>query len=388
MARGCYVARIAADIPYIRGRRALNRTTASVSGPSANASHVFKSTVSDDLPAEERHLQRLQRMATLGTLASGLGHDLRNLVMPVLLRLDVVAASNDLSEKARTDLASIRQSILRLQRLAGGLRLLSSDPFDQRDESQLTSLHDWWLDLQPIVADALPPHSIIEASIDSELPKVAIPPGVLAQILINLVMNSRQAMEHTPSPRLRLTARSESDRVLIEIADNGSGMDEETRRRCFEPYFTTRARGYATGLGLSTGRALMNRYGGDLLLAAEPDVGTSFTLTIPVTVQAASGTNGTHRRVRLLLRDPRQLAMLRLLIRHRGLVELPPTSTEGADLTICDVDALPLVMDSDASTTHGTGSIIAIGTPRAETTPDSVRWVDPKDFSILDDVLH
>ena len=122
---------------------------------------VFKSTVSDDLPVEERHLQRLQRMATLGTLASGLGHDLRNLVMPVLLRLDVVAATTDLPEKARMDLASIRQSILRLQRLAGGLRLLATDPFDQRDESQITKLHDWWADLQPIVVDALPPHAIL-----------------------------------------------------------------------------------------------------------------------------------------------------------------------------------------------------------------------------------
>ena len=80
--------------------------------------------------------------------------------------------------------------------------------------------------------------------------------------------------------------------------------------------------------------------------------------------------------------------MLRLLIRHRGLEELPPSSTEGADLTICDVDALPLVMNPEASTTHATGSIIAIGTPRADATPSAVRWVDPKDFSILDDVLH
>lgn len=327
-------------------------------------------------------------MATLGTLASGLGHDLRNLVMPVLLRLDVVAASNELPEKARNDLASIRQSILRLQRLAGGLRLLSSDPFDQRDESQLTSLHDWWLDLQPIVVDALPPHSVVEADIGSDLPKVAIPPGVLAQILINLVMNSRQAMEHTTSPRLRLIAHEADGRVEVDIEDNGSGMNEETRRRCFEPYFTTRARGYATGLGLSTGRALMNRYGGDLVLGAERDVGTTFTMSIPVRIQSVS-TNGYHRRVRLLLRDPRQLAMLRLLIKHRGLEELPSHTTESADLTICDVDALPLVTGSDASSsTRTAGSIIAIGTPKGDPTQESVRWVDPKDFSILDDVLH
>jgi nitrogen-specific signal transduction histidine kinase len=349
---------------------------------------VFKSTVSEELPAQERHLQRLQRMATLGTLASGLGHDLRNLVMPVLLRLDVVSASNDLSEKARMDLASIRQSILRLQRLAGGLRLLSSDPFDQRDESQLTTLHEWWEDLQPIVVDALPPHTLVEAHIPRDLPVVAVPPGTLAQILINLVMNSRQAMERTSAPRMTLSARPEDHRVLLDVGDNGSGMDAETRRRCFEPYFTTRARGYATGLGLSTGRALMNRYGGDLLLGAEQDVGTTFSLSMPVRTHLPAGHDGTARRVRLFVRDPRQLAMLRLLIRHRGLEELPVTTTESVDLTICDVEALPTVLGGSQTSSTSAGSIIAIGTPKSDTVPDAIRWVDPRDFSVLDDVLH
>ena len=329
-------------------------------------------------------------MATLGTLASGLGHDLRNLVMPVLLRLDVVTASNELPEKARNDLASIRQSMLRLQRLAGGLRLLSSDPFDQRDEAQLTTLHDWWQDLQPIVVDALPPHSVVDVRIADDLPVVAVPPGALAQILINLVMNSRQAMEFTPAPRLALTGRLESGRVLLDVEDNGAGMDSETRRRCFEPYFTTRARGYATGLGLSTGRALLNRHGGDLILGAEHEGGTTFTLSLPVRVKAPVGKNGATRRVRLLVRDPRQLAMLRLLIRHRGLEELSATNMDNADLTICDVDALPLVVGREQSSGRNgdAGSIIAIGTPKADAAPDSVKWVDPKDFSMLDDVLH
>jgi signal transduction histidine kinase len=351
--------------------------------------NVFKSTVSEELPAEERHLQRLQRMATLGTLASGLGHDLRNLVMPVLLRLDVVTASPDLPEKARLDLASIRQSILRLQKLAGGLRLLASDPFDQRDESQLTNLHDWWEELQPIVADALPPHSTVDARIESGLPIVAVPPGTLAQILINLVLNSRQAMEFTASPRLVLGTRSEAGRILLDVQDNGSGMDEETRRRCFEPYFTTRARGYATGLGLSTGRALLNRYGGDLLLGHVQDIGTTFTLVMPTRAAAINGQNGTRKRVRVLVRDPRQLAILRMLIRHRGFEELAPTVMDRADLTICDVEALPLVLQgNDSELAGGQGDVIAIGPSRPESIPDSVRWVDAKDFAVLDDVLH
>jgi hypothetical protein len=110
---------------------------------------------------------------------------------------------------------------------------------------------------------------------------------------------------------------------------------------------------------------------------------------MPVRVPAPVGENGKHRRVRLLLHDPRQLAMLRLLIRHRGLEELPSNTTEPADLTICDVEALPSVIGTEASsTTHAAGSIIAIGTPKSDMTPDAVRWVDPRDFSILDDVLH
>jgi K+-sensing histidine kinase KdpD len=327
-------------------------------------------------------------MATLGTLASGLGHDLRNLVMPVLLRLDVVASTADLPEKARRDLASIRQSIQRLQRLAAGLRLLSSDPFDQRDEAQLTTLHEWWEDLKPIVIDALPSHTILDASIESDLPVVAVPPATLAQVLINLVMNSRQAMERTVHPTLNVTARVEDGRVLLDVADNGSGMDDETRRRCFEPYFTTRARGYATGLGLSTGRALLNGYGGDLVLGEEQDEGTTFTISLPTRVATQVGQSPTARRVRLLVRDPRQLAMLRLLIRHRGLEELPSTTADDADLTICDVDELPVLLGAGAASAATEGSIIAIGTPRGDSSPSSIRWVDPRDFSLLDDVLH
>lgn len=307
--------------------------------------------------------------------------------MPVLLRLDVVAASTELPEKARLDLASIRQSILRLQRLAGGLRLLATDPFDQRDESQLTKLQDWWEDLQPIVVDALPPHTVVDARIDKDLPQVSIPPGTLAQILIALVMNSRQAMEFTPAPTLVLRTRSEPGRLLLDVVDNGSGMDPETRRRCFEPYFTTRARGFATGLGLSTGRALLNRYGGDLVLGDEPEVGTLFTLVMPARPSGESGLNGARKRIRLMIRDPRHLAMLRLLIRHRGFKELSPTDMDSPDLTICDTDSLTRVLHG-AAPESDLSKVIAIGTARPESIPDGVRWVDPRDFSLLDDVLH
>ena len=80
--------------------------------------------------------------------------------------------------------------------------------------------------------------------------------------------------------------------------------------------------------------------------------------------------------------------MLRLLIRHRGLEELPATATETPDLTICDVDELPVLLGNGETAGADDGSIIAIGTPRADIPPASFRWVDPRDFSLLDDVLH
>jgi len=354
---------------------------------------VASPSVPEELPHEERELHRLQRMAMLGTLASGLGHDLRNLVMPVLLRLDVVAASTDLPEKAKGDLASIRHSILRLQRLASGLRLLASDPFDQRGEAQLTSLNDWWQDMQPIVVDSLPGKTVIEVKIDPDLPPVAVPPATLAQILINLVLNSRTAMELEGSPRLWLHARVVGDCVRLDVRDNGTGMDAETRARCFEPYFTTRAREFATGLGLSTGRALLNRYGGDLTLGVEEASGTTFTITLPIRGTMAIADRRDRRRVRLLIQDPRQLAMLRLLVRHRGLVELSATESSPADLTICDPEALAAIVKAGhgaaGSGLGSSGDIIAIGTPPGdEQAEGAVRWVDPRDFSVLDDVLH
>jgi hypothetical protein len=100
------------------------------------------------------------------------------------------------------------------------------------------------------------------------------------------------------------------------------------------------------------------------------------------------GHDVTARRVRLHVRDPRQLAMLRLLIRHRGLEELPATTAESADLTICDVDELPTVLRGNEASATSAGSIIAIGTPQSHGVPDAIRWVDPRDFSVLDDVLH
>ncbi|MGQ0647176.1 MAG: sensor histidine kinase [Gemmatimonadaceae bacterium] len=340
---------------------------------------------------EERHLQQLQRLTMLGTLAAGLGHDLRNLVMPVLLRLDVLSASRDLPDSARADLASIRTSVNYLQRLANGLRLLSSDPYDQREEVQFTRLGAWWDEVHPLVMDALPASSRLVVDLPDSLPAVAVPPGTLAQIIVNLTMNATRAMQGTESPQLTISARAEGNTVRVDVSDNGEGMDTETRRRCFEPFFTTRPREHATGLGLSVGRALMTRYGGDLSLSATGAVGATFTLHLPVDARESSRRGSPGQLVRLALADSRQLVVVRLMLAQHGLVEEPSgidAVDTAAHLVICDDATFARERETAlARVPNVTRRFIVISaTLPTEAMPD-VDWIDSRRLSALPDVL-
>ncbi|MEO6445296.1 MAG: HAMP domain-containing sensor histidine kinase [Gemmatimonadaceae bacterium] len=344
----------------------------------------------DETPSRERHLQQLQRMAMLGTLAAGLGHDLRNLIMPVLLRLDVLAESKELPESAREDIAGIRTSIARLQRLAGGLRLLAANPFDQRDEHQLTHLPQWWHDLHPLVVDALAPNTRIEVLLPPHLPPVAVPPGTLAQVMINLVMNARRAMDDHEAPQLKVTAAASGTEVVLHLRDNGCGMDPETRRRCFEPFFTTRPREYATGLGLSTGRALMSHYRGDLTLSEADDTGATFSLHLPIH-QSALGTARTWHKpsVRIALRDPRQQAVVRLLLSQRGMREWAEgDAAVRPDVVICDAASVAeMLPDGERRAGETEVRLIAIGEPNDTMTGRDIEWIASSRFYSLSDVL-
>ncbi|MFN8571195.1 MAG: HAMP domain-containing sensor histidine kinase [Gemmatimonadaceae bacterium] len=348
------------------------------------------SSTSDDHVDQAPDFRHLQRLAMVGTLATGLGHDLRNLVMPILLRLDVLAASHDLPEGARADLAGIRRSITDLQRLAGGLRLLGSDPFQPRGEAQVTRLADWWQELRPVIADALPSGTTIAAEVPADLPAVSIPPTVLAQVVINLVMNARRAMEGLTAPRLEVVIAREVEQLCMHVSDNGQGMDDEVRARCFEPYFTTRPREYATGLGLATARALMRRYRGDLTLASStPGHGATFALRLPIDAAASSGTRRTAR-ARILLSDPRQQVMVRRMLTQQGVQESGTTDREAADIIVCDATTIP-----NLATLHVTWAadrpprVIALGVAPDDAPSDGrIHWVYPGDTSRLRDLLR
>lgn len=345
-------------------------------------------------PPNERDLQNLQRLAMVGTLASGLGHDLRNVVMPVLLRLDVLGVSPSVPDSVRADLAAIRQSVLHLQRLAGGLRLLSSDPRES-SEVQFTRLVPWWEEVCPLVVDALAANTVLDHRFPQDLPQVRVPPSALAQVTMNLTMNARRAMEDLERPVLRVAARVVGDEVQVEVCDNGRGMDQVTRDHCFDPFFTTRPRELSTGLGLSTALGLMRQYGGDLTVDETREAGSSFIMHLPISNSAPQGDDRAARTIRFVVSDLRQLAVLRLVARQRGLREWSSDDDQAPDVLVGDgaaIAAMQAPRQGSGVPNEDIGDdtrIIAIGSPDefADQVEDA-EWLAVRDLSEFGELLR
>ena len=144
----------------------------------------------------EESLERLRltdRLASIGSLAAGLGHDMNNVLFPVRCWLDALGEA-DLDESSQAELASIRQSVEYLQQLSDGLRLLALDPEQDGAEPGATDLQAWWDDVRPLFLSALPKEATLEGEIAILLPPVGLARHQLTQAVFNLVVNAGAAI--------------------------------------------------------------------------------------------------------------------------------------------------------------------------------------------------
>jgi two-component system NtrC family sensor kinase len=127
----------------------------------------------------------------------------------------------------------------------------------------------------------------IDIAIDlaNDVPNVLADPHQLQRVIINLVSNAQYVLRSRPAPRI-LTIRSEVDpygeRVVISVSDNGGGIPPDIRSRIFDPFFTTKPVGKGTGLGLALCHGIITAHGGTITVESEADVGTTFTITLPI----------------------------------------------------------------------------------------------------------
>ncbi len=272
-----------------------------------------------DLAESQARLRVADRLASLGTLTAGLGHDMNNVLFPIRCRLDALDWKT-LTPDVRELLAATRQTIDYLQELARGLHLLAIDAEESRGFDGATSIAAWWNQVKPLMTKMVPPAVTLETDLAADLPSVRIAPHQLTQAVLNLITNASEAMPGGGRVQIRARRNGRWPQVCISVSDEGVGMTEEVAQRAFDPFFTTKTRSLSTGLGLTLVHNVARLCGGSINVESTPGRGSIIELVLP----AANGTQGPNRpagepgRAVVSLRDRRTAAWVTRVLRTAG----------------------------------------------------------------------
>jgi two-component system, cell cycle sensor histidine kinase and response regulator CckA len=255
----------------------------------------------DERTRLSEQLARAQRLDAVGQIAGGLAHDLNNLLVVMVFNLSLAEESLDDAVRrvgaepvraVRQDLGELRLAVDRAGRLTS--KLLE---FAQRhdSDSEVASIADAIETVQGLIARSLGAGVSLVLDLDEGLPPVAADPIKLERALVNLVINARDAMDEggtirivgriatiVPSGKARPSGASTGPSALIvEVIDDGCGMEQSVQARAFEPLFTTKGEG-GSGLGLATVAAFADEYDGSVYVDSVPGRGTRVSITLPV----------------------------------------------------------------------------------------------------------
>ena len=246
----------------------------------------------------QKQAETAQRMEAVGTLAGGIAHDFNNALTGIIGFADLLRMRLGKEPKLRGDVDEIlkcaeRASTLTRQLLAFARRqVIDPVPLDLN-----TAIRDLSRLMKKVSGEQIE----VRTRLAGGIPPIFADRGQIDQVLLNLCLNSRDAMPGggeflVSTDAVFLEAERVEDQavmpagryVLLAVADNGFGMDEATRKRAFEPYFTTKARGKGTGLGLSMVFGIVKQNGGFIFLDTRPGRGTTFRIYFPASM-AVSG---------------------------------------------------------------------------------------------------
>jgi PAS domain S-box-containing protein len=286
----------------------------------------------DDLRTSQQQVMQQERLRALGQMASGIAHDINNAISPVALYTEALLEREpSLSPRARSQLEIIQRAVddiaQTVARMGEFYRLrepqLSLAPVDlNKLVGQVIALtRARWSDMAQQRGAAIE----VRTELAADLPPVSAVESQIRDALINLVFNAVDAMPDGGPLTIRtgLVAGSRGQIVLLEVEDKGIGMDEDTRRRCLEPFFTTKGtRG--TGLGLAMVYGVAQRHGANLEIESELGKGTVMRMNFAVAPESATVAGATQTalpgplRILIVDDDPLLLKSLRDALESDG----------------------------------------------------------------------
>jgi PAS domain S-box-containing protein len=307
----------------------------------------------------EAHLVATDRMASVGTLAAGVAHEINNPLAAVIANLEL--AINDVqalrlppeSADLLEELKDAREAAERVRLIVRDLKLFSRAEEDRRGPVDVrevleSTLRMAWNEIR---------HRARLVKTYDDVPTVVANEARLGQVFLNLVVNAAHAIPagRAETNEIRLSTRWENERVTVEIADTGAGMPGEVLRHIFTPFFSTKPAGVGTGLGLPICRRIVEDLGGEIRVKSREGLGSTFTVILPSSERVTKlprSSRPSHsvppRRGRVLVVDDEPMvamAVRRTLSDEHDVVTLNITeealalvrSGQRFDVILCDV---------------------------------------------------
>ncbi|MET0594315.1 MAG: ATP-binding protein [Polyangiaceae bacterium] len=252
------------------------------------------------LQRTEHQLRQSQKMDAVGQLAGGIAHDFNNLLSVIMSFSSLAAADLPQGDPRRDDIEEIYKAGERAAALTKRLLTFSRQ---QMLEPKVVDLGEVAKGMEMMLRRIIGEDMQLEMFISNELFPTFADAGQIEQVLMNLVVNGRDAMPKGGKLTVEATnvhlagdytsthlGVADGDYVMLAVSDTGTGMDKETQARIFEPFFTTKEKGKGTGLGLSTVYGIVKQSGGHVWVYSELGEGTTFKVYLPKCSEARQAT--------------------------------------------------------------------------------------------------
>ncbi len=233
----------------------------------------------EELEAQQRHMVQAAKMTTVGTLTSGIAHELNNPLNNIAITTE--ALMEDFKRLSDAEKWKLLQDIYFETERAGEIvKSLLDFTREQRAEWGPVDLREVVESTRRILQNEMALGDVrFEASFPPGLPPIRGSLNPLRQVFLNLFVNALHAMPE--GGRLTVEAEAFPGKVCVEVRDTGSGIPPEVLPHVFDPFFTTKEPGKGTGLGLSVSQSIVRKHGGEIQVFSEPGKGTTFHLCLP-----------------------------------------------------------------------------------------------------------